>query len=129
MRATATAISLAAGLLLWTVGAQGQSVAVRDAYDAAGEFYQAGQYDDAQWPAEEALDLGEDELGAGHPAVATYLVGLAAVHHARGADDEAEALLERALEIREAAGWVQILTQETGGRPARAIRLNPGIGS
>lgn len=31
------------------------------------------------------------------------------------------------LEILEAAGWLQVLMQDTGGRPAREIRLNPGL--
>ena len=94
---------LIAAIGLTPVSARGQSADIRAAYDQAGVLYKAGDYGEALLQAEVALTLAEEELGNDHQAVAGYLMAVAAIQHALGADAEAEPLLIRALEIREAA--------------------------
>jgi CHAT domain-containing protein/tetratricopeptide (TPR) repeat protein len=62
-----------------------------------------GRSRDAISPAQRSLMLRERALGPRHPAVAASLTRLAALHRAQAAYGEADALLQRALEIGEKA--------------------------
>ncbi len=66
-------------------------------------FHDAGKYEQASEPLEEALAIRENYLGPEHPSVGTSLNNLALLYEAQGRYAEAEPLLERALRIMEKA--------------------------
>jgi len=67
------------------------------------KLYQAGKYAEAIPLAQRALAIQEKALGPEHPAVATSLNNLAALHNSMGAYAKAEPLYQRALAIDEKA--------------------------
>jgi tetratricopeptide (TPR) repeat protein len=67
------------------------------------ELYQAGQYDRAVGVAQKALQVAEQNVGPGHPDVATSLNNLAGLYDTQGDYARAEPLMKRALAIWEKA--------------------------
>ena len=83
-------------LALWPAMGYGQSPALGGASDRFSDLYSQGRYREALPFAEEALRLGEHELGPDHPTIATLLDNLAKLYYAQGRYTEAEPLDERA---------------------------------
>ncbi len=85
-------LSVLAVLALWPATAQGQSGALMDAYNRAGELSAQGRYQEALPFDEHALRLGEQEFGPEHPNTAGLLTALATLYQAQGHYVEAEPL-------------------------------------
>ncbi|MSO53683.1 MAG: tetratricopeptide repeat protein [Rhodospirillales bacterium] len=64
-------------------------------------LYQAGQYAEAAARFEQALDVGEKQLGRDHVTTASLLGNLAETYRSQGRYAEAEPLLRRAVTIIE----------------------------
>lgn len=64
------------------------------------ELRQAGKYDRAVLLAHKALQVAEQNVGPDHPDVARSLGNLAALYRATGRGSQAEALEQRAVNIR-----------------------------
>ena len=77
MRTHRLVLSVLVALVLWPAAALGQSPELLQAYDRSSELYGQGRYQEAILYAQDALRLGERELGPDHPTTATLLNNLA----------------------------------------------------
>jgi len=85
------------------VFAQGAGIEWDILNQEAQKLHRSGNYDRAVVVAKKALEVAEDNVGPGHPDVATSLNNLAMIYNAQGQYAQAEPLLKRALAIWEKA--------------------------
>ena len=96
-------LSILAAVLLWPTAVHGQSPELMEAYGRYQELNAEGRYQKAIPFAEEALRLGEKELGPDDLTTAILVNNLGLLYRDQGRYTEAEPLFQRALAINEKA--------------------------
>ena len=103
-------------LLAWPQPAHADACAESPAGRRAGVLYAEGESEAALPYGYQALAYAEQNCGAGNIAIVTLLADLAAIHQDMQRYDEAEKLLERVIDIKQAA-----LSPEEEDKPGAAL--------
>jgi tetratricopeptide (TPR) repeat protein len=105
-----------------------QAAAWQAAFDAAGNAYEAGRFDEAERHLREALEIAQAEQPSG-VRTGLALNGLAALSIDRGRYDEAGPTLDRAIALLEAGGAMKTLHYAAALTNAGELALREGRAS